>query len=77
MAIAEDRATVGGVMANLHAAFDDAHGLGRWSRDRGELEALVVGAVQVAERAKALAAAVMSDAEHAGMVVRNGGGVRS
>jgi hypothetical protein len=77
VALTEVQTTADGVMANLHAALDDAHALGRLSLDMAELEALLVGAVNAAERAKALAAAAMSDAEHAGMVVRNGGGVRS
>lgn len=77
MAITEVQTTADGVMANLHAALDDAHALGRLSLDMAELEALLIGAVKAAERAKALAAASMSDAEHAGLVVRSGGGVRS
>lgn len=77
MAVIESGVCAGGVMASLHAALDDAHALGRLALDMGELETLLVGAVTAVERAKALAAVVMSDAEHAGLVARSGGGVKS
>ena len=51
MAFTEVQTTAEGVIANLHAALDDAHALGRLSLNMIELEAFVVGAVNAAERA--------------------------
>jgi 5-methylcytosine-specific restriction endonuclease McrA len=53
------------VLAELHAGLDEAHALGLVSLDVVELERFTCETLRIAERARALAAAAVAEADHA------------
>ena len=60
------------VLAQVHAALDDAHALGLTCLDVDELEAFTCQTLRIAERARALAATAVAEADHARVAPRNG-----